>query len=144
MKYLFSVMFFIPFLSCSKNKSAVELWQDNQGNGVPVTVTQKGDTTVYDFGVMVMSAETEVQENYYEVNPCKVNYGQKLGMDTLIGGSLWEEFTIRLGAYYGSASMRIYGLDETNWTYEYVGLRFEADSAETLWNMCDAERLFGH
>ena len=144
MKNILILIIALAFVGCAKKKSTVELWQDDQGIRVPVTVTQKGDTTVYDFGVMVMSAETEVQENFYEMNPCRVDYGQKLGMDTLTGGSLWEEFTIRLGAYYGSASMSIYGLDETNWTFISVGLMFEGDSAETWWSMCDAERLFGH
>jgi len=78
-------MFLFPFLSCSKNKSTIELWQDDQGNGVPVTVFEKADTTFYDFGVMVMTADPIAEERYINANPCGVNYGQKLGLDTLPG-----------------------------------------------------------
>ena len=134
----------IAFAGCAKKKSAVELWQDNKGNEVPVTVTQKQDTTFYDFGVMVMSEEPVLEELHINANPCGVNYGQKLGMDTLIGCCQWEEFTIRLGAYYGSSSMSLVGLDEINWTFGAVSLTFEGDSIERWWSMCDAERFFGH
>ena len=143
MKNILMLIIAIAFSSCTKKKSTVELWQDDQGNGVPVTVTQKGDTTVYDFGVMVMSEEPS-EERHVNANPCGVNYGQKLGMDTLVGCCQWEEFTIRLGSYYGSSSMSLVGLDEINWTFGAVSLTFEGDSVETWWSMCEAERMFGH
>jgi hypothetical protein len=62
MKNILMLIIAIAFAGCAKKKSAVELWQDNKGNEVPVTVTQKQDTTVYDFGVMVMSEEPVLEE----------------------------------------------------------------------------------
>lgn len=144
MKSILILIIAVAFAGCGKNKSTVELWQDDKGNEVPVTVTEKADTTFYDFGVMVMTAEPIAEESYINANPCGVNYGQKLGMDTLTGCCKWEEFTIRLGAYYGSVGMSVVGLDEINWTFSAVALTFEGDSSETWWSMCDAEALFGH
>ena len=144
MKNILILISALAFVGCAKKKSTVELWQDDQGNGVPVTVTQKGDTTVYDFGVMVMSAETTTEVVYNNDNPCNVNYLHKLGLDTVQESWGWEYFTSRLEEYYGSSGMSMRGLDQTNWTFESVSLRFEGDSTETWWSMCDAERLFGH
>lgn len=145
MKKVLFLALVIALVSCTKKKSSVEIWQDDKGMEVPVTVTQKGDTTVYDFGAMVMNAEpTQEEPRHVNANPCGVNYGHKLGMDTLTGCCQWEEFVIRLGAYYGSAGMSLAGLDETNWTFTAVALTFEGDSTESWWSMCDAERLFGH
>ena len=144
MKNIWILIIALAFVGCAKKKSTVEIWQDDQGNGVPVTVTQKGDTTVYDFGVMVMSAETTTEVLHNNDNPCDVNYANKLGLDTLQFSWDWEFFVLRLGDYYGSSSMTIRGLDETDWTFESVSLMFEGDSIETWRTMCEAERLFGH
>lgn len=144
MKNILILVIALAFVGCAKKKSIVELWQDDQGNGVPVTVTQKGDTTVYDFGVMVMSAETTTEVVHNNDNPCNVNYLHKLGLDTIQGSWGWEYFTSRLGEYYGSSGMTMRGLDETNWTFESVSLQFEGDSMETWRTMCEAELLFGH
>ena len=43
----------ITLASCSP-KVTTQMWLDNKGNNVPVTVTEKGDTTVYDFGVIIL------------------------------------------------------------------------------------------
>ena len=144
MKNILILIIALAFAGCAKKKSSVELWQDDQGNGVPVTVTQKGDTTVYDFGVMVMSAEPIAEERHINANPCGVNYVQKLGLDTLPGTWGMEYFIARLGEYYGTLNMSVRGLDDTDWTFESVSLMFEGDSTETWWSMCDAQRLFGH
>ena len=49
----------ITLASCSP-KVTTQMWMDNKGNSVPVTVTQNGDTTVYDFGVMIFEPDTMV------------------------------------------------------------------------------------
>jgi hypothetical protein len=144
MKNILILIIAIAFAGCVKKKSSVELWHDNNGNEVPVTVTEKVDTTAYDFGVIVMSAGTTTEVVPNNDNPCDVNYLHKLGLDTVHGSWGWEYFTSRLGEYYGSSSMSIRGLDETNWTFESVCLMFEGDSIETWRTMCEAERLFGH
>ena len=144
MKNILILVIALAFVGCAKKKSTVEIWQDDKGNEVPVTVTEKADTTFYDFGVMVMTAEPIAEERYINANPCRVNYGQKLGLDTLPRSWGMEYFIARLGEYYGTLSMSVKGLDDTDWTFESVSLMFEGDSAETWWSMCDAERLFGH
>ena len=47
----------ITLASCSP-KVTTQMWMDNKGNNVPVTVTEKGDTTVYDFGVIILEPDT--------------------------------------------------------------------------------------
>ena len=49
----------ITLASCSP-KVTTQMWMDNKGNNVPVTVTEKGDTTVYDFGVMILEPDTMI------------------------------------------------------------------------------------
>ena len=49
----------ITLASCSP-KVTTQMWLDNKGNNVPVTVTEKGDTTVYDFGVMILEPDTMI------------------------------------------------------------------------------------
>ena len=41
-------------------KVTTQMWMDNKGNNVPVTVTEKGDTTVYDFGVIILEPDTMI------------------------------------------------------------------------------------
>ena len=49
----------ITLASCSP-KVTTQMWMDNKGNNVPVTVTEKGDTTVYDFGVIILEPDTMI------------------------------------------------------------------------------------
>jgi len=49
----------ITLASCSP-KVTTQIWMDNKGNNVPVTVTEKGDTTVYDFGVIILEPDTMI------------------------------------------------------------------------------------
>ena len=49
----------ITLASCSP-KVTTQMWLDNKGNNVPVTVTEKGDTTVYDFGVIILEPDTMI------------------------------------------------------------------------------------
>jgi hypothetical protein len=81
---------------------------------------------------------------YSQKNPCNVDYRVKLGMDTLVGCCQWEEFTIRLGAYYKASSIQIVNLNEENWAFGAIAIMFEGDKYETWYSMCDAELKFGH
>ena len=49
----------IILASCSP-KVTTQMWLDNLNNTVPVTVTEKGDTTVYDFGVIILEPDTMI------------------------------------------------------------------------------------
>ena len=49
----------ITLASCSP-KVTTQMWLDNKGNNVPVTVTEKDDTTVYDFGVIILEPDTMI------------------------------------------------------------------------------------
>ena len=44
-------------IGCSQNKEVVEMWRDGEGNPYPVTVTQEGENTVYNFGDMVLPSD---------------------------------------------------------------------------------------
>ena len=81
--------------------------------------------------------------SFSQENWCNVDYKTKLGMDTLTGCCLWEPFTIRLLEYYNVSSVRIIGLDESNWTFEYIGIIPKGSDEETYYSMCVAEREFG-
>ena len=82
--------------------------------------------------------------SFSQDNWCDVNYKTKLGMDTLSGCCLWEPFTIRLQEYYNVSSVRIIGLDESTWTFEYIGFIPKDSNIETYYCMCCAEQKFGH
>ena len=82
--------------------------------------------------------------SFSQDNLCNIDYKTKLGMDTLSGCCLWEEFTIRIQDYYNVSSVRIIGLNESTWTFEYIGIIPKDSEIETYYSMCGAERKFGH
>ena len=82
--------------------------------------------------------------SFSQGNLCNIDYKTKLGMDTLSGCCLWEEFTIRIQDYYNVSSVRIIGLNESTWTFEYIGIIPRDSEIETYYSMCGAERKFGH
>jgi hypothetical protein len=82
--------------------------------------------------------------SFSQENWCDVDYKTKLGMDTLSGCCLWEEFTVRIYDYYDVSSVRIIGLDELTWTFEYIGIIPKGSDVETYYSMCSAEKRFGH
>jgi hypothetical protein len=47
----------LALVGCSP-KTTVEIWQDNQGNAVPVNVTYDGQDTVYNFGTIILYPDT--------------------------------------------------------------------------------------
>lgn len=60
LKKAYCVFFiFLSFiaLSCSR-KTHTEIWRDNVNQEVPVKVTKRGDTNVYDFGTTIMRVDT--------------------------------------------------------------------------------------
>lgn len=56
MKKLF-VLCSLFIVGCSP-KSTTEIWMTEYGEPVPVVVTEKDDTTYYDFGVIILSPDT--------------------------------------------------------------------------------------
>ena len=57
MKNLFPIVFALSLSACSQPKETIEYWRDDEGNSYPVTVTQDGKDTVYNFGTMVMTSD---------------------------------------------------------------------------------------
>ena len=45
-------------LASCKTTKTTQIWKDQNGNDVPVDVTNKGNTTTYDFGVIVLYPDT--------------------------------------------------------------------------------------
>lgn len=57
MKNLFPIVFALYLAGCSQPKETIEYWRDDEGNSYPVTVTQEGEDTIYNFGTMVMTSD---------------------------------------------------------------------------------------
>jgi hypothetical protein len=77
-------------------------------------------------------------------NACNVDYFHKLGLDTLSqSGNLWEPFAVRLNDYYQLGGIEIIGLNESNWTFELIGIN-ENGVIVKYYTMCEAEGRFGH
>jgi WD40 repeat protein len=57
MKNLFPIVFALCLAGCSQPKETIEYWRDDEGNSYPVTVTQEGEDTIYNFGNMVMTSD---------------------------------------------------------------------------------------
>ena len=47
----------LALVGCSP-KSTTEIWMTEYGESVPVVVTEKDDTTFYDFGVIILLPDT--------------------------------------------------------------------------------------
>jgi hypothetical protein len=77
-------------------------------------------------------------------NTCNVDYFHKLGLDTLNQSEgLWEPFIVRLNKYYQLGGIEIIGLNESNWTFELMGVNKDGVIVN-YYTMCEAEEKFGH
>ena len=56
-KFVIILGVFSILTSCSR-KPITQMWVDQDGNEVPVEVTQKGGSTNYNFGVIVLTEDT--------------------------------------------------------------------------------------
>jgi len=58
LKYKILLSLFTLFVVACKTTKTTQIWKDQNGNDVPVEVTNKGNTTTYDFGVIVLYPDT--------------------------------------------------------------------------------------
>jgi hypothetical protein len=54
---IITLMLALGLTSCSPRTNQI-IWVDQYGEQVPITVTQNHDTTVYDFGTIIMYEDT--------------------------------------------------------------------------------------
>jgi hypothetical protein len=54
---IYLLLVLLASISCSK-KTTTEIWKDNKGQDIPVKVTEKGDTKIYDFGTIILDQDT--------------------------------------------------------------------------------------
>ena len=57
MKKLLLVFSIVLVYSCSPKQTDL-IWQDQYGNPVPIIMTEKNDTTYYDFGAIILYPDT--------------------------------------------------------------------------------------
>jgi uncharacterized lipoprotein YehR (DUF1307 family) len=55
---ILSISILAVILASCKTTKTTQIWTDQNGNEVPVEVTNKGNTTTYDFGVIVLYPDT--------------------------------------------------------------------------------------
>ena len=58
LKYKILLALFTLFVVACKTTKTTQTWIDQNGNKYPVDVTNRGNTTTYDFGVIILTPDT--------------------------------------------------------------------------------------